>query len=184
MTGNHRKKGPESQREKAPQCRFLANGPSLSARLFGTRVSCPTTRHREHALGTSWDHWRPLGHRKVWWAYWPGLYLQEWLVRSHKGWTVQTQTELQQRPFAGRACIRGRLTNVPLTSFLSFRLVTMTMVAVFCSQIILQKSFTVSSFGPKAVNSKNENPWQGKKDAETLETFILDFGSLCPHIAS
>lgn len=35
------------------------------------------------------------------------------------------------------------------TSFLSFRLVTMTIVAVFCSQIILQKSFTVSSFGPE-----------------------------------
>lgn len=32
----------------------------------------------------------------------------------------------------------------------------MTMVAVFCSQIILQKSFTVSSFGPKVANSKDE----------------------------
>ena len=35
------------------------------------------------------------------------------------------------------------------TSFLSFRLVTMTIVAVFCSQIIRQKSFTVSSLGPE-----------------------------------
>lgn len=51
-----------------------------------------------------------------------------------------------------------------LTSFLSFRLVTMTMVAVFCSQIILQKSFTVSSFGPKVANSKDEeNTHQGEE---------------------
>lgn len=36
-----------------------------------------------------------------------------------------------------------------LTSFLSFRFVSMTMVAHFCSQIILQKSFTVSCLGPE-----------------------------------
>lgn len=35
-----------------------------------------------------------------------------------------------------------------LTSFLSFRFVNMTMVADFCSQIILQKSLTVSCLGP------------------------------------
>lgn len=35
-----------------------------------------------------------------------------------------------------------------LTSFLSFRFVSITMVAHFCSQIILQKSFTVSCLGP------------------------------------
>lgn len=35
-----------------------------------------------------------------------------------------------------------------LTSVLSFRFVNMTMVADFCSQIILQKSFTVSCLGP------------------------------------
>lgn len=34
------------------------------------------------------------------------------------------------------------------TSFLSFRLVSITMVAVFCSHTIRQKSATVSSFGP------------------------------------
>lgn len=34
------------------------------------------------------------------------------------------------------------------TSFLSFRFVSMTIVAVFCSQIIRQKSASVSSFGP------------------------------------
>lgn len=35
------------------------------------------------------------------------------------------------------------------TSFLSFRFVSMTTVATFCSHIILQKSATVSSFGPE-----------------------------------
>lgn len=35
-----------------------------------------------------------------------------------------------------------------LTSFLSFRFVSMTTVATFCSHIILQKSAVVSSFGP------------------------------------
>lgn len=34
------------------------------------------------------------------------------------------------------------------TSFLSFRLVNMTITADFCSHIILQKSLTVSCFGP------------------------------------
>lgn len=38
--------------------------------------------------------------------------------------------------------------GVRRTSFRSFRLVSITMVAVFCSQIMRQKSATVSSFGP------------------------------------
>jgi hypothetical protein len=61
--------------------------------------------------------------------------------------------ELQQsRPSIYQICqiYWGLLLSFRLTSFLSFRLVTMTIVAVFCSHIILQKSFTVSSFGPKA----------------------------------
>ena len=43
------------------------------------------------------------------------------------------------------------------TSFLSLRFVTMTMVAVFCSQIILQKSFNVSSFGPERRTEKKKS---------------------------
>lgn len=42
----------------------------------------------------------------------------------------------------------GGVRTGELTSFLSFRLVSMTMVADFCSQTILQKSFTVSCLGP------------------------------------
>lgn len=40
------------------------------------------------------------------------------------------------------------IVSMSLTSFLSRRLVNMTMVADLCSQTILQKSATVSGFGP------------------------------------
>lgn len=72
---------------------------------------------------------------------------------------TEATKEAQKRdtPGSNRSSSAGHAYLISsLTSFLSFRLVTMTMVAVFCSQIILQKSFTVSSFGPKVVNSKDE----------------------------
>lgn len=46
------------------------------------------------------------------------------------------------------------------------------MVAVFCSQIILQKSFTVSSFGPKVAKSED---WKMKNNARKLRILIPDF---------
>lgn len=46
-----------------------------------------------------------------------------------------------------------------LTSFLSFRFVSMTTVATFCSHIILQKSAAVSSFGPVRQSSYYGNTW-------------------------
>lgn len=51
-----------------------------------------------------------------------------------------------EAPGATRASSVSR--KAKLTSFLSFRFVNMTMVADFCSQIILQKSLTVSCLGP------------------------------------
>lgn len=42
------------------------------------------------------------------------------------------------------------------TSFRSFRFVSITIVAAFCSHIIRQKSATVSSFGPEAESKKLE----------------------------
>lgn len=52
-----------------------------------------------------------------------------------------------------------KLVMSPLTSFLSLVLVNMTIVADFCSQTILQKSPTVSGFGPenKTKNIENQN---------------------------
>lgn len=73
------------------------------------------------------------------------------------------------------------LLNFQLTSFLSFRLVTITMVAVFCSQIILQKSFTVSSFGPKVVKSED---WKRKNNARKLRILIPDFWDFCVYMSS
>lgn len=42
-----------------------------------------------------------------------------------------------------------RENNLKQTSFLSLRFVSITIVAVFCSQIICQKSATVSGLGPE-----------------------------------
>lgn len=102
---------------------------------------------------------------------------------SLSGWSISTATtkrrqlgsilELQQsRPSTRFAYIRVVLLNFQLTSFLSFRLVTITMVAVFCSQIILQKSFTVSSFGPKVAKSEE---WKRKNYARKRRLVIPGF---------
>lgn len=159
-TGNHRNEGLEKPGA------LLAKRPSLSFRLFGTRVSCLTTRHREYAPGTSKGSSEASGTQQslVGISAWV---LSAWINRQ--GATKGGQLRLKNRAPAETHCWsclykRPSYLIFPLTSFLSFRLVTITMVAVFCSQIILQKSFTVSSFGPKAANSKNEgNTWQGEE---------------------
>lgn len=71
----------------------------------------------------------------------------------------------------------------PLTSFLSFRLVTMTIVAVFCSQIILQKSFTVSSFGPTITKSKDENTQQEEERCWEIRNIHSWFLEACAHMS-
>lgn len=54
----------------------------------------------------------------------------------------------------------------------------MTIVAVFCSQIILQKSFTVSSFGPKGKVKRNVvfgiNPSSAETETQSVKSHIVD----------